>query len=443
MPFRTRYGTHYHESQGCSAIAGKTVMPCSTDGLTPCSICCKGTKGDSGGGAPASGTTVRSGGREVHVDGDVIETRSVGAGFSTMSDGTLYRLDRHLSSEEAAALDALPGVTFMPDEMSLDRTQKSSAFIVNDHAAKSGVEYARDLGALGVRAMTSGASMPAGTVPEEDVRAWLAATGDGDWRSMTVHGLHMDESAEPVHEPAGDGWPAHTFYPFEGDVTMRELAGNQRLNWFVQNDPHVRYGTRGSRGGLVVDEGHDLVFRNTSDGVRMGVRRHYDTPVLTDMRKAEWKVDRRTRRGDVVSSQGVAYRTPAGDATIRMTISPDPMFPGRVRTTVRVHDPFLDRTITLVQDDSSESLDYAKERVCGHALKRANKGTETREIEREYEQALPKLAAKDAERDGMVVERVTPVGRNEVEIIALAGGYEPTRLRYMYGSDNELQRYVK
>lgn len=40
MPFRTRYGTHYHESQGCPAIAGKATEACSPAGLEPCAICC-------------------------------------------------------------------------------------------------------------------------------------------------------------------------------------------------------------------------------------------------------------------------------------------------------------------------------------------------------------------------------------------------------------------
>lgn len=446
MPFRTRYGTHYHESQGCPAIAGKTVMPCSADGLTPCSICCKGAKaGSSGGDAPISGTTIRAGGREVHVDGDVIETRKVGVGFSTMADGTLYRLDRNLSDDEANAVNSLPGVTFMPDESSLDRTQKTSAFIVSDAAPKSEVRYAADLASLGVRTMVAGASLPA-SVPDSDVRAWLAATGEGGWKSTKLPGLRIDESVEPIHEPEGDGWPARTFYTFEGAQTMHDLTFNDDLRWFTQFNEHVRYGTRNGRGGLIVDEGHELVFRNTDDGTRIGVRRHYDTPLLKDMSDAEWTVDRSTRRGDVVSCEGAAYRTPAGDAVIKMTISPDPRFPGRVRTTVRVTDPYIGKVMTLVNDDDSESLEYAKDKVCGYALRRANKGTETLEIERAYERALPDLAVRDAEEDGMIVERVIPVNRHEVEVRALAGGYEPVRLRYMYGGSSDgdkLQCYHK
>lgn len=55
MPFRTRYGRHYHESEGCPAIAGKETESCSPAGLEPCAICCG--KGTSGGGTAAAGAT--------------------------------------------------------------------------------------------------------------------------------------------------------------------------------------------------------------------------------------------------------------------------------------------------------------------------------------------------------------------------------------------------
>ena len=61
MPFKTRYGSHYHMTEGCH---GATI-PCGTEGLTPCSDCCGGgakvAKGQDGGssigaGSPVSGT---------------------------------------------------------------------------------------------------------------------------------------------------------------------------------------------------------------------------------------------------------------------------------------------------------------------------------------------------------------------------------------------------
>lgn len=50
MPFKTQYGTHYHEAYGCH---GATI-PCGTTGLSPCTDCCGGGNR----GTQASGTTV-------------------------------------------------------------------------------------------------------------------------------------------------------------------------------------------------------------------------------------------------------------------------------------------------------------------------------------------------------------------------------------------------
>ena len=60
MPFKTQYGTHYHMTEGCS---GATI-PCGTEGLEPCAICCGnggGRNGEpsgdglAGGSAPSAG----------------------------------------------------------------------------------------------------------------------------------------------------------------------------------------------------------------------------------------------------------------------------------------------------------------------------------------------------------------------------------------------------
>lgn len=54
MPYKTKYGTHYHMSPTCRAIAGKDVMPCSMAGLDPCEICCQQ---GAGGGGDATGAS--------------------------------------------------------------------------------------------------------------------------------------------------------------------------------------------------------------------------------------------------------------------------------------------------------------------------------------------------------------------------------------------------
>ena len=50
MPYKTKYGSHYHMEEGCH---GATI-PCDTNGLEPCSDCC-GTKGDGGAAGGSSG----------------------------------------------------------------------------------------------------------------------------------------------------------------------------------------------------------------------------------------------------------------------------------------------------------------------------------------------------------------------------------------------------
>lgn len=75
MPFKTRYGTHYHENQGCPAIAGREVEPCSAAGLEPCSICCGGSSSGGGGtvgGAGATGAPSGDGAYAVGTDGAAI-----------------------------------------------------------------------------------------------------------------------------------------------------------------------------------------------------------------------------------------------------------------------------------------------------------------------------------------------------------------------------------
>ena len=52
MPFKTQYGSHYHMTEGCH---GATI-PCGTEGLTPCSDCCRGA-GKAGGDLGGAGKT--------------------------------------------------------------------------------------------------------------------------------------------------------------------------------------------------------------------------------------------------------------------------------------------------------------------------------------------------------------------------------------------------
>ena len=58
MPFKTKYGTHYHETEGC---CGATESCGSTDGLAPCSICCGGTAASRGGSSGTGGADATGG----------------------------------------------------------------------------------------------------------------------------------------------------------------------------------------------------------------------------------------------------------------------------------------------------------------------------------------------------------------------------------------------
>lgn len=60
MPFKTRYGKHYHMTEGCH---GATI-PCGTAGLTPCSDCC-GAGGSAGGSDGGNNPHVGTGNRSV------------------------------------------------------------------------------------------------------------------------------------------------------------------------------------------------------------------------------------------------------------------------------------------------------------------------------------------------------------------------------------------
>jgi len=81
MPYKTRYGSHYHMTEGCH---GATI-PCDTGGLTPCSDCCgrgEGTGNDKGpgdsagmvGGSVAMENALHSRGRNPATDGSDMAT---------------------------------------------------------------------------------------------------------------------------------------------------------------------------------------------------------------------------------------------------------------------------------------------------------------------------------------------------------------------------------
>lgn len=90
MPYKTAHGSHYHETYGCH---GATI-PCSTEGLTPCSDCC---------GA--------GGGRGSHTI--VMESDVIGVAPMTYNgvQGTLYKLDDLLEPQRRKEISSMDGVT--------------------------------------------------------------------------------------------------------------------------------------------------------------------------------------------------------------------------------------------------------------------------------------------------------------------------------------------
>ena len=166
MPYKTRYGKHYHMEEGCH---GATI-PCGTNGLSPCSDCC-GTKG--GGGDP-HGTGVPP----------------AGAGTGTPADETA-------EDDRVEAPDA--------------RAEARDANATESPAARSA-----GIAEAGRQAMAEGQSAPSIEIPEGALAERMPA---GD-ESGEVEAGERDEPQELVdrdgraykvaglgYEGRGQGWP--------------------------------------------------------------------------------------------------------------------------------------------------------------------------------------------------------------------------------------------
>lgn len=134
MPFRTRYGTHYHENQGCSAIAGKEVESCGADGLEPCSLCCGGGRsaGGLGAGAASSGGAGACSGPS---GGGGTASRSLSTGASGTQGGA--------SSEERVVTGAASGA-FAERPMSFPSDEAKLRLMDSLLVVKAGLDGLRD-----------------------------------------------------------------------------------------------------------------------------------------------------------------------------------------------------------------------------------------------------------------------------------------------------------
>ena len=84
MPFKTKYGSHYHETQFCCNAS----IPCSsTEGLLPCSLCCgKSAKGESPAGTSDS-TAAASGAGAALATGVGDDSQVVVGSYTVPGDG--------------------------------------------------------------------------------------------------------------------------------------------------------------------------------------------------------------------------------------------------------------------------------------------------------------------------------------------------------------------
>lgn len=367
-----------------------------------------------------------------------------------MSDGVLYRLDSKLSAEQVAALDAMPGIMSMPDEYSLDMMERTSAFIISDMGPKYSVDYASTISDLGIQAMGKGHESPS-DIDTKSISAWLASNKESEWKTIRAHGIRLVDGAEPIHadpvysdydaldpNPPRVEFPARTLY----EITREPYQLDYLVTQDIMRTDGLGLSTYKGKKYLVVEDGYEVVARDGKDGTKLGVRKHYDTQVMRDIAEAKWEApsDRRLPKG-TRQAEGVAYRTPAGDAIIRMTAMPNRNAPSETRTTVRIQDPMLGSTITLAQDLQSGSFEHATKSVCSRCLADANIGVRGGEIRREYERTLPRLARKRCEEEGIEVRQVLRNGNGTLDIIGDEAGYVPVTVHVTLNDDGEIETY--
>lgn len=445
MPFKTKSGTHYHLTYGCH---GATIS-CDTAGLTPCSDCCgkaDAAVGDGSGAAPGSpssgvvaGVTVirDAAGNEYEIEGNVIETRKLGAGGFDTKGATLYRLDTYaLPPEQVELLDSLPGVGVWEKEWSYDKNDQTTAFSISDMGPQYTVTYAQTISELGIQARGQGIES-ADDIGSQSIAAWLASNQENDWDTFRTSFKILDD-VEPIHSDGGDGWPARTYYPIDHapDDYFDRLA--------VRGHNELWYGTKNGQPYIALADGYELVSRPWRDGTMFGVRKHWDTKLLTSMDDAEWSepTDGSHPKG-TQQARGVAYRTPDGDAIVTMTIEPRADLPGQTRTTMRIDDPVLKKPLLLISDMQSGDMDKAKSQVCNHYLQAANLGARKGKIRKAYQRSLNNIARDMLEADSVLVDEIIYVSDDEVEVRGLEAGYVPIRARVILDPDGKISSYRK
>lgn len=225
MPYRTRYGKHYHEVSGCH---GATI-PCGTAGLSPCSDCC----GDARGGGGSQAQDAPSTGMPV-------------------------------TGEETGAYEA----EGLPHSETPGPAQGEAESIGESPAA-----HAAGIAEAGRQAMAGGQAVPSVEVPEGALSAMMAAGGDatqdagGDEAGDTTELVDRDGNPYKVeglgYEGRGQGWPKKR----RGKRYYR--PGGEGYSYMTRKQAGIVYGAV-KRGDLTLDRQHvremyDLVGTPWSD----------------------------------------------------------------------------------------------------------------------------------------------------------------------------------
>ena len=153
MPYKTKSGSHYHETYGCCGA----MESCTTEGLAPCRICCgKGSKAESGPGAStevvAGGTPVGASSAGEHgvarrpATADIAGTPS---GPSPASD--IARVTDSMPMSPSASVSA-PEVSVSPEDLLRDMGTMQEP----EESAFSRIPLLSSVGQLRVRGRVAG-----------------------------------------------------------------------------------------------------------------------------------------------------------------------------------------------------------------------------------------------------------------------------------------------
>lgn len=216
MPFKTQYGSHYHMTYGCH---GATI-PCDTKGLTPCSDCCGGSHGTTGGGTtPGSPMAAGSGSPQATrriEDGDIVRWRD---GYRNPGEegrlmvaieplhaedggnGSVYV--QEIGSDLPYPPKMLTRIDYL-EPVGADDDRDTKASPANDDTARDSVgdriEASADVVAKGTEGLSDGLDAPDGDIDASGIEEGIQRTDEGlkkqlGYRSELLFGMGYTEAA--------------------------------------------------------------------------------------------------------------------------------------------------------------------------------------------------------------------------------------------------------